>query len=711
MLQIVQHQKTGEIEIVELPAPLCLENGILVKTHHSLISAGTEKSSVEKAKASLLERARKQPDDLKLVIDTLKKEGIASTFKRVKNKLNSYKTLGYSLSGEVVETKCDEFQVGDLVACGGANLALHSEIITVPKNLAVKIPQSVSLEDAAYTTLGSIAMQGVRQADIRLGENVAVIGLGLLGQITVQLLAASGVNVAALDINAELLEKAKEFGSSRVFFSSKESIAGLMNFTNNIGFDAVIITAGTSSNQPMELAIKIARKKGKVVVVGAVGMNIARSPFYEKELNLTISCSYGPGRYDPLYEEKGIDYPIAYARWTENRNMQSFLKLIEKGKIFPSKLTSHRFKFQNAAEAYKLITSKKKPFFLGILLDYPKKETEIKRTYQLQSAHKLSQINIAFIGAGNFAQSHLLPHLKIKGVSLSAVSNANPSNSLAVAKNFGFQSYSSDGIELINRNDVNCVFIATRHDTHYQFVIESIKAKKPVFVEKPLAINSEQLNDIRDHLEKQGGKVMVGFNRRFSKPFQEMKKFFSQRTQPLSIVYRVNAGFIPNTSWVCQPEHGGRIIGEVCHFIDCLVFLTNAMPLQIFAQAISSSNSVALNQDTVSIQIKFSDGSIGTINYFANGDSSFPKEYCECFSEQSIAIMNNFSSLELYKGGSAKKMKFDGKKGHKEEIEATINAIKQGGDMPISFKEIYAVTKATFLAVQSIEKGSVIPYN
>jgi polar amino acid transport system substrate-binding protein len=473
----------------------------------------------------------------------------------------------------------------------------------------------------------------------------------------------------------------------------------------------VIITAGTSSNQPMELAIKIARKKGKVVVVGAVGMNIARSPFYEKELNLTISCSYGPGRYDPLYEEKGIDYPIAYARWTENRNMQSFLTLIEKGKIFPSKLTSHRFEFQNAAEAYKLITSKEKPFFLGILLDYPQKETTVKRTYQLQSAHKLSQINIAFIGAGNFAQSHLLPHLKIKGVSLSAVSNANPSNSLAVAKNFGFQSYSSDGIELINRNDLNCVFVATRHDTHYQFVIESIKARKPVFVEKPLAIDSEQLDDIRNHLEKQGGKVMVGFNRRFSKPFQEMKKFFSQRTQPLSIIYRVNAGFIPNTSWVCQPEHGGRIIGEVCHFIDCMVFLTNAMPVQIFAQAISSSNSAALNQDTVSIQIKFSDGSIGTINYFANGDSSFPKEYCECFSEQSIAIMNNFSSLELYKGGRAKKMKFDGKKGHKEEIEATIKAIKQGGDMPISFKEIYAVTKTTFLAVQSIEKGSVIPYN
>ncbi len=701
MLQIVQHQKTGELTVVELPAPMCLENGILVKTHYSLISAGTEKTSVEKAKASLLERARKQPEDMKLVMDFLKRDGISSTLKRVKNKLNSYKTLGYSLSGEVIESKCDEFKVGDLVACGGANLALHSEIITVPKNLAVKIPQNVSLEDAAYTTLGSIAMQGVRQADVRLGENVAVIGLGLLGQITVQLLVVSGINVVGIDINKELLEKAKEFGCSRVFPSSKESVAGLMNFTNHIGFDAVIIAAGTSSNQPMELAIQIARKKAKVVVVGAVGMNIQRNPFYEKELDITISCSYGPGRYDPLYEEKGIDYPVGYVRWTENRNMQAFLDLISGGKIFPSKLTTHRYKLEDAADAYKLITAKEKQFFLGILLDYPKKNVELKRTFELHSPKALSKINIGFIGAGSFAQSYLLPHLNMKDVSLSAVSNANPSNSLTVAKNFGFHSYSSDGTEVINRQDVNCVFIATRHDTHYKFVMDAIKAGKPVFVEKPLAINLEQLDDIKFTLEKHNGRVMVGFNRRFSKPFLAMKEFFSQRTQPLAITYRVNAGFIPNTVWVCQPEQGGRIIGEVCHFIDCMVYLTNAIPVKVYAQSVSSNNTKALNQDNVSIQIKFSDGSIGTVHYFSNGDSSYPKEYCECFAEQSIAIMNNFTSLELTRGGKTKKMNFDGKKGHKEEVEATINAIKQGKEMPIPFSDIYSITKATFLAVDN----------
>jgi predicted dehydrogenase len=709
MLQIVQYQKTGEVSAEELPAPVCKDGGILVQTYFSLISAGTEKISVENAQASLIQRARKQPDQVKLVMDSIKKEGIVSTARRVKSKLESYKPLGYSASGIVIESKTDGFMPGDRVAVAGAGYANHAEILSIPKNLAVKIPENVTFEDAAYTTLGSIAMQGVRQADLRLGENVAVVGLGLLGQITVQLLKASGCRVVGLDINEALFSMAKDFGCDKCYPSSFEYVKDILAFTDGIGCDAVIITASTSSNQPMELALELARKKGRIVVVGAVGMNVPRGPFYVKELELTISCSYGPGRYDPNYEERGEDYPPAYVRWTENRNMQAFLELISSGSMNVKAMNTHTFDVKEATKAYDLITGKTDEKFLGVLISYPLRKEALKKSIIIGQTNGLKDLKIGFIGAGTFAQGYLLPNISSKDVDFVACSTETPVNAQSVAEKYGFAISTTDSSELIKNKDVNTVFCATRHDTHAKYVIEAVKAGKAIFVEKPLAATEDQLGEIKEQVKSHNGRVFVGFNRRFSKPFTTLKEFFSQRTEPLSMHYRVNAGKIPKSHWAMQPEHGGgRIVGEACHFIDCMVYLCGSLPKKVYTQSISTSSRENMDTETSAITVKFGDGSFGVLEYFANGDSSYPKEYFEAFSQGSIGVMHNFTSVELVRGGKTKIHKFNGSKGHKEEVRAFLESVKSGRQMPISFDEIYYTSAATFAAMQSMMTGNAV---
>jgi predicted dehydrogenase/threonine dehydrogenase-like Zn-dependent dehydrogenase len=710
MLQVIQYQKDGQMLVEELPAPACVEGGILVRNVCSLISAGTEKTSVTNTQSNMLERAKKQPKEVKMVMDLVKKEGLASTVQKVLSKLDSYKTLGYSTAGVVLESRCTEFTPGDLVACAGAGFAVHAEIITVPRNLAVKIPEGVSFEEASYATLGSIALQGVRQADLRLGENVAVIGLGLLGQITVQLLKASGCRVAGLDINESLFAKAKSYGCDETFASSKESTKSLMAFTNGMGFDAVIITASTGSNEPIELAIDIARKKSRVVVVGGIAMNLPRSPFYEKELDITISCSYGPGRYDANYEERGHDYPVGYVRWTENRNLQAILDLVSQGKLDVKSLTTHRFEIKDAVDAYGLITGKVIEPYLGIVLNYPERKDASRRTIEVKTTNnKIDKLKIAFIGAGSFAQSNLLPPLKDCGVEFIGVTTSTSVNALTAAKKFGFKLSGTDSTEMINNSEVNGVFCASRHDTHAQFVLDSVKSGKPIFVEKPLCVNLEQQVEIDDAVAKHSGRVMVGFNRRFSKPFKDIADFYKSRTEPMVISYRVNAGMPPVTSWPFQPEQGGgRIIGEGCHFIDTMAYLTGAVPVRVYAESISSQNLQTFNHDNVCITIKFSDGSVGTLQYVANGDSSQPKEYCEVYCESSSAVMNNFESVEFFRAGKKSKKTYNGKKGHNEEVAATVEAMRNGSQMPIEYDVIRAVTLATFAAIESIKCGEAI---
>ncbi|MCX7880037.1 MAG: bi-domain-containing oxidoreductase [Ignavibacteria bacterium] len=705
MLQILQHQKTGEILIEEVPLPFCPNNFILVRNSYSVISSGTEKASVEATKSSLLEKLKKNPQQLQVVLDNLKKEGLRSTLNKVEAKLDSYKTLGYSSSGIVVESKSPFFAPGDRVACGGAGYATHSEYVAVPHNLAAKIPKNVSFESAAFTTIGSIALQGIRQANPRIGENVAVIGLGLIGLITVGLLKANGCFVAGLDINPANFELAKSMGCSLVEISSFDKIQELLAFTNGMGYDSIIITASTNSNQPLELALKLARKKGKIVLVGSVDIKIPRSPFYEKELDFTISCSYGPGRYDNFYEEYGLDYPFAYVRWTENRNMKAFLQLVGEGRINLESLITHRFKIAEANKAYELLTEgKENP--VAILIEYEERVESKKVIVPVKvNRIKTGKKKIGFIGAGSYAQFYLLPQLKALDLEFHIVSTKTPANAISVAKHFGFKFATTNSLEIIKNSEVDYVFIASRHNTHSEYVLECIKEQKPVFVEKPLSIKLDELQKIIFEYKKNPIPLMVGYNRRFSEPFVDAKKYFLNRSQPMAIHYRINAGTIPSDHWIQNPEiGGGRIIGEVCHFIDTMIFLTNAQPTFVFAEPISHSLEQVGIEDTCVITIKFDDGSVGVIEYFANGNPSLPKEYCEIFCENTSIIINNFEKMSIFNNKTIKQKKYSGMKGQKEEIQETIRAFEKNKS-PIDFETIKNVSLTTFAILESIKSG------
>lgn len=709
MLQVLQHQKTGEVLVDELPPPQCFPNGILVETRYSLISAGTEKISVDTAKSSLIERVRRQPDQVKLVMDFIKKEGLFSTIERVKAKLDSYKTLGYSASGIVLESDCPEFSPGDRVAIAGAGYANHSEICSVPKNLAVKVPDNVDLAQAAYTTVASIALQGIRIANPQIGEYVAVIGLGLIGLITVQLLKANGCNVVGFDIDESTFDLAREFGCDAVYPSSRDYLKDALAQTNIVGFDSVIITASTNSNQPIELAIDLLRKKGSIIVVGAVAMNIPREMFYRKELTLKIATSYGPGRYDPFYEELGLDYPLGYTRWTENRNMQAIIELLGKGKLNFHKLTTHKFTIQNAPDAYKLLSREVNEKYVGILIEYPQRSEKFIKVVSKNTPNlKLDDINIGFVGAGVFAQNQLLPSLKKSGVNFIAISNSTSLSTHNVAHRFGFERQYSDGKDVIADQDVNTIFCATRHDSHWIYVVEALKKRKPIFVEKPLCVDEEQLYEILEAYNQFDGKVFVGFNRRFSKPFRKLKEYFDQTKDPMNIIYRVNAGLLPKDHWVQLPENGGRIIGEVCHFIDTMNYLTESLPASVFAYSASTHKTDYSNFDNISIVVKYLDGSIGTIVYSSMGDSAMPKEYCEIFCEGKSAIMDNFRLVKFYRAGKEYTHSFDGDKGIRTEIEEVIESLRNGKPFPIEFNSIVATTKTTFAAVESLKIGEPI---
>lgn len=713
MLQVIQYQKTGEITVEELPVPKVKEGFVLVKNLYSLISAGTERSSVETAQASIIGKAKSRPDLVKQVADNIKREGLLSTYQKVKNRLDNYKELGYSSAGIVVESRVEGFNKGDRVACAGAGYASHAEVICVPKNLVAKVPDNVSFNEAAFTTVGSIALQGVRQTNVKIGEYVAVIGLGLIGLITVQLLKASGCSVIGLDINSNNFDLAKSFGCDDCMSSQYSSLRQIESFTKGNGVDSVIITASTKSNEPVELSISMARKKARIVIVGAVKMDFPRSGFYEKELEVVQSCSYGPGRYDQSYEEKGFDYPIGYVRWTENRNMYAILEFLSQRKLTFNPLITHIFKLEDALKAYDIITGKLNEKYLGILIEYQKEiptldfKQKINRKSSNTNSTK-SDLVIGFIGAGNFAQSYLIPPIKKLDIRLKMVATSKPINSKSVAEKFDFENFTTNASEICHDKEINTVIIATHHNSHAGYVIDALKSGKNVFVEKPLAVNKEELKIIEDLYLNSEVKLMTGFNRRFSEPFCEIKNFFNNRREPLVLNYRINAGFVPKAHWYQDKSNGGRIIGEVCHFIDALQFFTNSEPLRVYAECIASNNVQITNEDNVNITIAFKDGSLGTISYLANGDASLPKEYLEIFGENSIAIMDNFKVLRLMRNRKSKIKKFNGDKGHTNEIRSFINSIKDDKESPISFYSMYLTTLTTFSVLDSIKEKRVI---
>lgn len=706
MNQLTQKLGSGEMLIQEIPYPQLGKGMIIVKNHFSIISAGTEGSTVSAARKSLIGKAKERPQQVKQVLDVLRKQGPIQTYRAVMKKLDAYSPLGYSCAGEVMEVGEDvtEFEVGDLVACAGAGYANHAEIISVPKNLCVKLSENANLKNAAYNTLGAISMQGVRQADLRLGETCAVIGLGLLGQIACLLLRSSGVNVIGIDIsessvNTAISNKAVDLGLKRDIAGIEDRIS---SYTKGIGVDAVIIAAATSSLDPINFAGAIARKKGKVVVLGAVPTGFDRDPFwYRKELELKMACSYGPGRYDLNYEEKGIDYPAAYVRWTEKRNMEAFQHLLDTNRINIDYLTTHEFPFDDAPKAFDLVVNKTEPY-IGIALKYDvsKKHTQNKIVVNHSTAQ--GKINISFIGAGSYAQGNLLPNIPTnEKVQRIGVLTNTGTTSKRVAEKFKFQFCATKEEDVLD-NKTNTIFIATRHDSHANYVIKGLASNKNIFVEKPLCLNEEELEIIKEAQIKSGTALMVGFNRRFSPLSTIVKSKYGNA--PMTMIYRVNAGSIPADTWIQDMEiGGGRIIGEACHFIDYLTFLNGSLPTKVSAQALPDPNGL---NDTVNVLIQFENGSTGVIAYYANGSKELPKEYIEVFCMGSTAIISDFKELKIYgKGKATSKKLFNQNKGQQEMVDAFMTGILENGIAPIPLNEIYAVTSASFKVLESIKNG------
>jgi threonine dehydrogenase-like Zn-dependent dehydrogenase len=599
MKQLIQNFKTGDLYVDELPAPSLSNAMVLVENEFSLISAGTEKGTVKVAQSSLIGKAKQRPDLVAQVLQNIKKEGLMATLEKVRTKLDSLKALGYSTAG-VVKASMDtngKFKVGDRVACAGQDFASHAEVVAIPQNLVVKIPDNVSFEEASFTTLGAIALQGVRQANPTIGENICVIGLGLLGQITCQLLAANGCRVFGIDVSTTMVDLAKKVSNTTAVSRNDVGLkTAVETFTRGMGFDKIIITAAAPTNDPIELSAEIARKKGQIIIVGAVKMDLPREPyFFKKELELKMSCSYGPGRYDKVYEELGNDYPYAYVRWTEQRNMEAFLDLVALGKLNLKELITHTFDIDDAVKAYDLVLGKVQEPFVGILLRYPPSNTKHTKTIAAVAQKTTGKLNASFIGAGSFAQSYLIPNLKGLNVALNTVVTNNGINAKNVAGKFGFASASTNAEEAIIDKNTNVVFVASRHDSHAAYVEKALKANKHVFVEKPLCLNETELASIDAIMQKNStALLMVGFNRRFAPVSVELNRLFSKITEPKVVNIRVNAGFIPLDHWTQQTEiGGGRIVGEICHFIDLMQFFTNAKPIKVYADCIASNSATS----------------------------------------------------------------------------------------------------------------------
>jgi predicted dehydrogenase/threonine dehydrogenase-like Zn-dependent dehydrogenase len=712
MLQLTQNLRSGKMELSEVPVPALTAGRVLVRNHYSVVSTGTEGGKVETARKGYIGKAKEKPSQVKQLIDTLKSEGIASTYRRVMNKLDALTPLGYSAAGVVdaVGEGVTRFKVGDRVAIGGEG-ANHAEFSSVAENLAVRVPDAVGLDHAAYATIASIAIQGVRQADLRLGESCAVIGLGLLGQLTVQILKAAGVRVAGIDIDSDMAALAGRSGADIAFTrGSGDEEQAVIDFSDGYGVDAVVITAGSSSLDPVELAGRLCRKKGRVVIVGAVPTGFSREHYYRKELELRMATSYGPGRYDPSYEEKGHDYPIGYVRWTENRNMQSFLRLVEDGKIDLSFLTTHEVVFRDAQDAYEMILDRSEPF-VGIVLKYDA-EKEILRTIDMEEDRRPpaggGEPRVSFIGAGSFAQNLLLPN--IKNAIFVTVATSQGHTSKNVAQKWNFKRATCDADDVFE-DDSNTLFIATRHDTHAGYVMRALKAGKNIFVEKPLCMNEEELEEIAAMYRSSTGagapRLMVGFNRRFAPHVRWIKREFSDKV-PKSINYRINAGAIPADHWIQDREvGGGRIIGEVCHFVDLAMFLAGSLPKSLSATAMEDPYGLL---DTLNVNILFRDGSIANVSYFANGSKAMKKERLEVFSSGKTAVLDDFSRLDLFTSKKTTKRKLGQDKGHVREVEEFLDSVRKGAHAPIPFEEIYYSTKMSFDIMKSINTGETIRY-
>ena len=721
MKQVLQHARTGAVSVVEVPAPKLLAGCVLVRIAASLVSAGTERASSEFAGKNLLQKARARPDLVREVIAKVQRDGLLPAVNTVRSRLDQPGALGYSSAGTVIAVGegVTDLRAGDRVSCAGAGYAVHAEFACVPRLLVAKIPdEQVSFEEAAFATVGAVALHGIRTGDAKLGEVVAVIGLGLLGQLTLQALKAAGCRIVGTDLQTDRVALALQMGADHATTSSSEFEEICFAYSRGQGADLVVIAAETSSSGPVNLAPRVARDRAVVVAVGTVGLDIERKLYYEKELDFRIPRSYGPGRYDAAYEQKGRDYPIGYVRWTETRNMEAFLDLLAARKLDLMPLISHRFPVEEAAEAYELITGKTGKPFLGVLITYPE---DAKQTPRLELVSKSAiparsdekTVRVGLLGAGSFATSTLLPAMKqVSGIARVGICAANGSHSRHAAEKFGFRYCATDDGQIIEDSDVNTIVISTRHHLHATQVMAGLRAGKHIFCEKPLCLREE---DLREIVEAYGGSsrskpiLMVGFNRRFAPLAVRMKSFLAAISEPLAVHYRVNAGYIVPDHWVNDPEQGGgRILGEVCHFIDFVSFLTGSAPVEV--QTRSVANSGRYSDDNVIVALQYANGSQGTISYLANGDKLFSKERIEVFGGSSVGVLEDFRMLELVRHGKKQRLnsRLQQDKGHRGEWEAFAKAIQGGGESPISFDEIVTSTLATLKALESRSSGSPV---
>ena len=703
MKQVLQNLNTGDTILEEVPSPSASAGGSVIRTSVTLVSAGTERMLVDFGKGNLLQKARQQPDKVKQVLEKAKTDGVAQTLDAVRNKLDTPLALGYCNVGTAVESRCEEIAVGDRVVSNGK----HAEYVSVPKNLCVKIPDSVDDESAAFTVIGAIALQGIRLIKPTLGETVVVTGLGLIGLVAVQLLRAHGCRVLGIDYDAEKVALAKQLGAEVVNLSAgQDPLAIAEQYSRGRGVDAVLITASTKSNEPIHQAALMSRQRGRIVLVGVVGMEMSRADFYEKELSFQVSCSYGPGRYDSEYEEKGNDYPVGFVRWTEQRNFEAILDMMAEGRIDMKPLISHRFKLEQAAEAYDLISSGNP---LGVLLQYPSKPAgKIERTVTLNAplpAVTASQACVGFIGAGGYASSVLVPAFAATGARLKSIASATGVSSVHVGKKNQIEEATTDTDSVLADEAINTLVITTRHNSHAGWVRKGLEAGKHIFVEKPLTLTRQELDDLGSFYTAmdRAPLLMVGFNRRYSPLIQPIAQALARKSQPVSMVMTVNAGEIPADHWTQDMDvGGGRIIGEGCHFIDLLRYLANSAIVDVQARAMDSSC-----KDSVSILLSFANGSIGTVNYLANGNKGFPKERLEVFCGGSIAQVDNFRSLKTYGWRDLKSQRlWRQDKGQANCTQAFVNAIESGSSSElISFDELFEVANACFDAVSQFQSG------
>lgn len=699
MKQLLQNMRDGKAEVADVPVPVVRRGMALVRTATSLVSAGTERMVVEFAEKNLLEKARSRPDLVRQMLEKARREGLVSTLQAAFNRLDQSMALGYSSAGVIVEVGegMEGFAPGDRVACAGGGYAVHAEYAVVPKNLLVKLPDNVDFDSAAFTTLGAIALHGFRLAQPQVGERIAIIGLGLLGLLSVGLARAAGCQVFGVDLSPERVDLAKRMGAHAAVLRPDAESAG-QAFTAGQGFDAVLICADARSSDPVTLAGTLARDRAHVVAVGAVGLDLPRKLYYEKELTFLVSRSYGPGRYDPSYEERGQDYPIGYVRWTEGRNLQAVVDLMASGLLDVHPLISHRIPIEQGAEAYALITGKRKEPFLGVLLTYPQapEETPARRVeLRPPVSAAQDQPGIGVLGAGNYALATFLPAIqRVGGVRLEGIASASGLTARHAAKKYGFRFATSQEEEILGAPEIQAVVILTRHNHHARQTLQALRAGKAVYCEKPLALTLEELDEIERALQNEDlPLLMVGFNRRFAPLAQRMKARLEGRAEPLAAHYRVNAGYLPANHWTQDSAvGGGRILGEACHFVDFLTFLVGTPPVSVEARYLPDGG--RYHGDNAVLTLTFADGSLGTVSYLANGDRAMPKERVEVFCAGTALVLDDFTRLEVYRGNRREEVRAGGQdKGHAAAWQAFLTALKSGGTPPIPYEQLLSVSR------------------